>query len=68
MHGPTDRELALMKDWIRDLAAFVEGGEGYEYGTTSIDEVKVVTPQGEIEVQRDARWEKLLSLAAVFAG
>lgn len=68
MHGPTEKERAFMEDWIEDLAAFVRGGDGYGFGTKSIDEFKVATPEGKIEVQKDERWGELLSLADVFAG
>lgn len=57
-----------MKNWIRDLAAFVNDEEGYSYGTSSIQELKVVTPERIIEVQKDARWAELLKLADHFSG
>jgi hypothetical protein len=68
MHGPTEKELKLMRDWVQDLAAFVSGGEDYSYGTNAIDEFKVATQEGEVEIQRDERWNELLKLADVFAG
>lgn len=67
MHGPTEKELGVMKDWIADLAAFVKG-EDHVYGTKAIHEFKVVTPEGVIAIQRDERWMELLQLAEVFAG
>ena len=68
MHGPTPEERILMEDWVEDLGAFVAGIEGYECGTKEIDEVKVMTPERRIEVQRDERWRELVKLAEVFAG
>ncbi|KAL3417649.1 hypothetical protein PVAG01_10659 [Phlyctema vagabunda] len=67
-HGPTERELVLMKDWIRDLVAFVGAEQEYRYGTNEIDEFKVATPEGKIEIQKDTRWKELLNLADVFSG
>ena len=57
-----------MHAWIRDLVAFVNHESDYVYGTEQVDEVKVATPQGRIEIQKDSRWAELLSLMAVFAG
>ncbi|PYI00327.1 alpha/beta-hydrolase, partial [Aspergillus sclerotiicarbonarius CBS 121057] len=68
MHGPSPADRALMDDWIRDLAAFVNDEEGYQYGTRSADEYKVMTPEGKIELQQDPRWEGLLQLMDVFSG
>lgn len=68
MHGPTPKEMVLMENQAKDLAAFVQGEDGYEYGTKTIDKFKVATAEGEIEVQKGARWAELLSLANVFAG
>jgi hypothetical protein len=31
-------------------------------------ELKVLTPEGGIEIQEDARWDKLLELSHIFAG
>jgi hypothetical protein len=68
MHGPTDKEMVLLKDWIQDLVAFVGGEEACEYGTKVMDDFKVATPEGEIEIQKDVRWKELLDLADIFAG
>lgn len=57
-----------MANWIRDLAAFIGNEQEYEYGTSREDEYKVITPEGRIEVQKDARWTELLHLMNVFAG
>ena len=43
-------------------------GKDYSYGTKSIGEYKVMTPEKKIEVQRDARWVELLKLADHFSG
>jgi uncharacterized protein YaiE (UPF0345 family) len=57
-----------MQDWIQILVAFVQGDASYEFGTKSIEDMKVVTPQAAIEVQKDERWDDLLELGRVFAG
>jgi hypothetical protein len=57
-----------MNDWIDDLRAFVHGEENYKYGTSKGDEVKVMTPEGKIEVQKDCRWEELLQVMKLFSG
>ncbi|KAL4976632.1 Alpha/Beta hydrolase protein [Aspergillus desertorum] len=67
MHGPTPAERQLMHAWIRDLAAFVNDESDYIYGTKEVDEVKVATPEGRIEIQKEPRWTELLDLLAVFA-
>lgn len=68
MHGPTAKERVFMEDWIKDLTAFVHGEDGHVFGTKTIDEFKIATPEGEIEIQKDERWAHLLKLADVFAG
>lgn len=68
MHGPTEQELVLMKDWIRDLVAFVGAEDEYRYGTKEIDDFKVATPERTIEIQKDTRWKELLELADTFSG
>lgn len=68
MHGPTEQELVLMTDWIRDLVAFVGAENDHHYGPKEIDEFKVATPEGKIEIQKDTRWKELLELADIFSG
>ncbi|KAL4921722.1 Alpha/Beta hydrolase protein [Aspergillus aurantiobrunneus] len=68
MHGPTSAERQLLHEWVRDLVAFVNDKPGHVYGTEKADEVKVATPEGRIEVQKDTRWVELLDLLEVFAG
>lgn len=67
LHGPTEAERLLMEDWIKSLVAFVQDDQEYEFGTKSIDEMKVATPEGTIEIQSDGRWESLVKLGEVFA-
>ncbi|GLI76984.1 hypothetical protein PoHVEF18_005266 [Penicillium ochrochloron] len=67
MHGPTTAERTLMEDWIEQFVAFVKDNQGYEFGTRAIDEIKVATPDGTIEIQKDQRWESLVKLGDVFA-
>lgn len=57
-----------MKDWIRDLTAFVNNEKDYPYGTSQIDEFKVMTPERTIEVRKDTSWSELLKLAGHFSG
>ncbi|KAI8273251.1 hypothetical protein K4K56_002143 [Colletotrichum sp. SAR 10_98] len=67
-HGPTPAERQLMEDWIGILVAFVNDDKSYEFGTTSVDQIKVMTPEGKIEVQPDGRWKELVKLGNIFAG
>ena len=66
-HGPTAEERALMYDWIQTLVAFVHQDNSYEFGTKTIEEIKVVTPDGRIDVLMDDRWGTLTKLGEVFA-
>lgn len=56
-----------MEEWIKSLVAFVQDTQEYDFGTKSIDEMKVATPQGSIEIQKDVRWGDLVRLGEVFA-
>jgi uncharacterized protein YaiE (UPF0345 family) len=67
MHGPTAAERTLMNDWIEQFVAFVNDIQEFEFGTRAIDEMKVATPNGTIEIQKDQRWESLVKLGDVFA-
>lgn len=68
MHGPKPAERQLMDSWISDLVAFVSGDNDYSYGTKKCDDYKVMTPDGNIEIQNDPRWAELLKLMDVFSG
>ncbi|GMG52688.1 unnamed protein product [Aspergillus oryzae var. brunneus] len=68
MHGPNPAERQLMNNWIHDLVAFVNGDNDHSYGTKECDEYKVMTPDGNIEIQKDPRWDELLNLMDVFSG
>lgn len=57
-----------MKDWINILIAFVKDDKQFDLGTRKIDEMKVMTPQGTIEVQEDDRWAELIKIGQIFAG
>jgi hypothetical protein len=35
-----------MSDWIQDLCAFIHGIDGYSYGTSSPQQYKVMTGEG----------------------
>ncbi|KAG7067948.1 Carboxylic ester hydrolase [Colletotrichum scovillei] len=67
-HGPTPTERQLMEDWIQILVNFVNDTEGYEYGTKSVEEIRVLTPEATIEVRPDERWSELVKLGNIFAG
>ena len=67
-HGPTSVERKLMEDWIQILVAFVNDDRGFEFGAKTIEEMKVATPSGTIEVQQDGRWDELIKIGDVFAG
>lgn len=67
LHGPTDAERTLMENWIKNLVAFVNEDQEYDFGTKSIDEMKVATAEGTIEIQKDVRWGDLVKLGEVFA-
>ena len=57
-----------MTDWIRILVAFVNDDETYEYGTNTVQEMKVITPEGTIEIQKDQRWDELVRIGNIFSG
>jgi uncharacterized protein YaiE (UPF0345 family) len=57
-----------MEDWIQILTAFVNDDTRYKFGTTSIDQMKVMTPDGKVEIRSDERWEELVKLGSIFAG
>ncbi|KAJ4245599.1 hypothetical protein NW757_009862 [Fusarium falciforme] len=67
-YGPAPREKQLMTDWIRILVAFVNNDETYDYGTKTVQEMKVITPEGTIEVQKDQRWDELVRIGDIFSG
>lgn len=57
-----------MEDWIQILVAFVNDDSNYNFGTKLIEEMKVMTPEGAIEVRPDERWSELVNLGIIFAG
>ncbi|RSL64570.1 hypothetical protein CEP53_004010 [Fusarium sp. AF-6] len=67
-YGPTPKEKQLMADWIRILVAFVINDETYEYGTNTVQEMKVITPEGTIEIEEDKRWDELVRIGEIFSG
>lgn len=67
LHGPTDEERGLMEGWIQSFVAFVNDDSEYDFGTHHIDEMKVATPTGKIEIQKDERWDELVKLGEIFA-
>ncbi|KAJ5662676.1 alpha/beta-hydrolase, partial [Penicillium macrosclerotiorum] len=67
LNGPTEAERTLMENWIQVLKAFVQDNRRYDFDTWAIGEMKVATPEGTIEIQRDERWPSLVQLGEVFA-
>ncbi|TDZ20062.1 putative esterase/lipase [Colletotrichum orbiculare MAFF 240422] len=65
-HGPTPAEMQLMQDWIQILVALVNDDREYDFGTKSVDEMKVMTPEGTIEVRPDERWDELVECLPAF--
>jgi uncharacterized protein YaiE (UPF0345 family) len=57
-----------MEEWNRILIAFVNGDETYDFGTSSVQDVKVITPDGDIKIQKDERWEELIEIGKIFSG
>lgn len=68
MYGRTGAERVLMERWIADLVAFVRNEKDYVYGISRADEVKVMTSDGAIKIEKDVRWQELLTVAGVFSG
>lgn len=57
-----------MDEWIKILVAFVNNDKPYDYGTRSINEMKVATPEATVKVETDPQWENLARLGDIFAG
>lgn len=57
----TADEKILIKEFLRPVASFINGGE-VNWGTTSLNEVRYITAQGQIEASRDEVWDKKLAL------
>lgn len=57
-----------MENWIRVLVAFVNDEESFDFGTRTVQEMRVATPQATIEVQKDQRWDELLQIGDIFSG
>jgi uncharacterized protein YaiE (UPF0345 family) len=57
-----------MKDWIDILVAFVNDDTTYPFGTTKVEQLKVISPAGSIEIQEDSRWTNLIAIGKIFAG
>ncbi|KAL4814269.1 Alpha/Beta hydrolase protein [Aspergillus spinulosporus] len=66
-YGPTPSERKLMEDWIENLVAFVNDDTSFAFGTKTVQEMKVVSPEGMIEIKNDERWEELLRVGKIFA-
>ncbi|KAG7087451.1 hypothetical protein E1B28_013417 [Marasmius oreades] len=62
MHGPTPKEESTMRAWIRDLVDFVHGQQT-DYGTRDVSEHKVLRPDGTIGVEKDTKWDYLVTVA-----
>ncbi|KAL4972738.1 Alpha/Beta hydrolase protein [Aspergillus desertorum] len=66
-YGPTPPERRLMEEWIKNLVAFVNDDASFEFGTRTVQEMKVVSPEGVIEIENDERWEELLRIGEILA-
>ena len=57
-----------MEDWIQILAAFVNDDRSFDFDTRTIEEMKVATASGTIEIQYDDRWDELVRIGDIFSG
>ncbi|KAH0592042.1 hypothetical protein MHUMG1_10253 [Metarhizium humberi] len=64
---PTDEERKMLDTWVKILVAFVGGGEDFDFGTRTIDEVKVLTSKMDVAIEKDARYNELRELGAIFS-
>lgn len=65
-HGPTEKERIFLDDWIKILVAFVKDDKTNTYGTKTLTEMMVATPEASIEIQPDPRWDELVRLGDIF--
>lgn len=56
-----------MQEWLDILIAFAYDHEAYDFGTRSVDEMKVVNARNIIEIEKDEKWARLVKLSEVFA-
>lgn len=56
-----------MRDWIQILLAFMHDDTTFQLGTKEIDDVKVLTADKQIVVQKDARYAELKNLGKIFS-
>ncbi|EFY87054.1 hypothetical protein MAC_06952 [Metarhizium acridum CQMa 102] len=64
---PTDEERKMLDAWVKILVAFVGGDEDFDFGTRTIDEVKVLTSNRNITIEKDVRYSELRELGATFS-
>lgn len=55
-----------MQNWIDNLVAFVKNDTNYSYGTKAEQEMKMATPEAQIEIRPDPRWDELVRLGEIF--
>lgn len=55
-----------MEKWIDTLIALVKDEADYDHGTRTVKEVVMATPEAEIEVRLDPRWDELVKLGEIF--
>ncbi|KAJ5234433.1 uncharacterized protein N7469_003601 [Penicillium citrinum] len=67
IHGPNPQERKLMEDWIEAFVAFVNDSQEYDYGTRTIEEMRVAAPDCTIQIEKDERWSDLVKLGHIFA-
>ncbi|WVQ63121.1 uncharacterized protein L199_001272 [Kwoniella botswanensis] len=68
-HGPKPHEEALMREWIKDYANFVNW-RPVNFGTDLWTQVKVLSPKdnGSIRIEDDVKWDYLEKVSNVIEG
>ncbi|KHN93994.1 Carboxylesterase, type B [Metarhizium album ARSEF 1941] len=64
---PAEEERKMLDAWVKILVAFVGGDDDFDFGTRTMDEVKVQTKNGDIKVEKDTRYDELGRLGAMFS-
>ncbi|KAF8851792.1 carboxylesteras-like protein [Acephala macrosclerotiorum] len=59
--GLTQAEKVLIKEWLEPVAAFIQG-KPIDWGTTTLQQVRSITKDGEIKIGDDDSWEDKLPL------
>ncbi|TWU71203.1 hypothetical protein ED733_002514 [Metarhizium rileyi] len=64
---PSAEEREMLDRWIKILVAFVNGEQSFDLGTNAIDELKVLTAEMDVRIEKDARYNELCTLGAIFS-